>query len=188
MAIQLRYTDGSLWTVELVSPKMKGFKEHYNSVFDYQKAYVRSNWRHLVSYFLGDNEMKKNVLNKSKDTPRKNVMSWMFRIQHPGVKHKDIYVVLTDVASDFRAGMLCGKIGSMSIWKSITESVDVFLREKIDKVEPVEYEMSTRYYTYGVAKRESKDNKLWCFIKEGDRRKNFQEEVLVGEILVRKEV
>lgn len=188
MAIQLRYTDGSLWIVELVSPKTRGFKEHYKRVFEYQTAYVRSNWRHLVSFLLGDKEMKKNVLDKSKDMPRKNVISWMFRVQHPGVKHKDLYVVLTDGGSDFRSGMLCGKIGSMPIWKSITESVDVFLREKIDKVKPVEYEMTTRYYSYGVAKRESKGNSLWCFTKEAEGRKNFQEEVSVDEILVRKEV
>jgi len=188
MAIQLRYTDGSLWNVELVNPKTKGFKEHYNRVLDYQKSYVRSNWRHLLSYFLGDKEMKKNVLDKSKDALRKNVISWMFRIQHPGVEHRDIYVVLTDVASDFRSGMLCGKISSTTIWKSITESVDAFLREKIDKVEPVEYEMITRYYSCGVAKRESKDNELWCYTKEEDRRRHFGEAVSVDEILVRKEV
>ena len=185
MTIQLRYTSGSPWVVELVNPKSKKFKKHYNGAFEYQSVYVRSNWRHLLSYFLGDKEMIKNALNNSKSTPRKNVLSWMFKIQHPGVEHKDLYVVLTDTASDYSSGVLCGKVGSASIWKSIVASVDAFLREKVDKVEPVEYELFSRYYAFGVAKRESKGNKLWCFTKEDGGRRNFRYEVKINEILER---
>ena len=120
--------------------------------------------------------MKKHVRYDSAERRKNDVMSWMFELKHFGASHKSIYVVLSDRGGDFSEGRLRGNVSSSVIWSSIVKGVDTYLTRLIEEVKPEEYEIETRYYRVGVAKRESKGNELWTYIKEdsGGGRRNFQ--------------
>jgi len=173
--IRLRYTKESPWSVEFVNPKRGDFSEHYNNTFDSQSQHLQSNWRSLLAYFLANKEMKKHAYDKSGDRLRGGVMSWMLELKHPGATHKSLYVVLIDSGGDFTAGRLNGNVPNSPIWNSIKRAVDTFLTDLVEKTKPKEYEIQTRYYHIGVAKRESKDNELWTYMKdEGGGRRSYQ--------------
>jgi len=177
MTIQLRYTGGSPWVFTPVELTMSNYNDLYLRAFDYTQTNFRCDWRHLTSYLLSDSELKDFARDASADTPRRYVMSWMFKATYSGIKHSPVYLVISDLNGDTRRGSVFTSMSNAKIWRSIVASFDAYLRKKIQKNEPVEYEVVFRYQRVGVAKRESRENILWSYSKENERRKYFDSAV-----------
>jgi len=182
--IQLRYTTGSPWVFEMIDPKKRGYKAAYEKVLDSYTYYLECNWRHLLAYLLGDDEMKRFVADGREKKPSRYVMSWLFKVKLNGAKHQDFTIFLTDSASDMLGGMLYTDISNGSIRTSIYKALGEFLERKVKNTVPVEYELTCRYYNYGVAKREKDSNNLWDYAREDSGRRTFQSKVEVGDIIV----
>jgi hypothetical protein len=165
-----------------MDPKRKDFDIKYSNAFDGKTAYMKCDWRNLLAYLMGDSEMKETIVDNSEKVIRYNVVSWLFKATYNGVKHKDLYVLLTDGGSDLRSGRLCGDILNNNIWASIVAGMDVYLKEKVRVNEPQEFEIRGRYLFSGVGKRESRSNELWCYSREEERRKQFDSIVHIGTI------
>jgi hypothetical protein len=183
--IQLRYTNGSPWDFELVDPKRKDYNKLFEDASEHRLAYLKCDWRHILSYLLGDEEMQKFVRDKSEARLRRNVMSWMFKVLYSGAKHKPMYMILTDAGSDLRNGRISAVIDSDGVWNSIVTGFDRYLKRKVSENEPAEFEMSSRYYSHGVAKRETRHNELWSFTREhGSSRRVFEDTIKIESILI----
>ena len=153
----------------------------YSDVFGALEKYIKCDWRHLVSYLLADNELKDFAYNRSESKLGSNALSWMFEARYVGVKHKPIYLVITDSKRDIRSGCLMfSSFVNTKILNSLIFSFDTYLKKKVQENKPIEYEIAFKYGCIGVGARESRENELWAYSREHKRRRYF--ESVVGDI------
>lgn len=184
--IRLKYTNGASWTFKPVSPRRRSYEDLIEETYQYRVTGLLCNWLTLISYMLSDSELKKSMKDRSSSKPRRRTMTWLFEATYRGMKHRKIYVLLTDDGGDNRYGMMCCNIGNTKIWNSLRDTFDVYLRDKIEGKKPTEFTISFKYVDRGVATRESRDGELWTFYQERGSRKSFESKLELKDILTKR--
>lgn len=175
--IQLRYTGGSPWVFTPVDTTNIDFNRRYSDALSGSEWVMKCDWRHLAAYLLADEVLKTHKYDISEELPRKFALSWMFEARYVGVEHKPIHLVLTDAMGNVRKGIVLTSLISSSIRNSLLLGLDRYLKGKVRENKPTDYEIVFRYTTVGVAPRESRENTLWAYSREHDKRRFFESEV-----------